>query len=117
MQREKARRIFPGSRAARLGEGVISGLSGFGLCRIFAGLGENAMIARKCLTVFLYRKTKYPIYIYMAVWYYVFGEDWELSVYFRQNQGFIPGNNGIIYHFQLFLVFKQLPYEQKRPRV
>ena len=51
--------------------------------RIFATLGKNAMIARGCVTVFLYRKNKSPIYIYTAMCYYVFGEDWELSGYFR----------------------------------
>ena len=48
------------------------------LCRIFAGIGENALIRQGLLTVFLYRKTKSPIYIYTGLCYYVCGEDWEL---------------------------------------
>ena len=71
-------------------------------------LGQSAMFFWNKDTVFLYRKRENPIYIYIPLCYYVFGEDWELSWIFPQKAGFFRQFSVIIYHFQLFLVFNQL---------
>ena len=42
-------------------------------------LSQNAFFFWNKDTVFLYRKRENPIYIYIPLCYYVFGEDWELS--------------------------------------
>ena len=56
-----------------------------GQIRIVTGqcpVGQIALFYIKNDTVFLYRKNKSGIYIYRALCYYVFGEDWELLLYF-----------------------------------
>ena len=46
-------------------------------------LGKMSGIGSVRLQYFYIEKPKSPIYIYMVLCYYVFGEDWELSGYFR----------------------------------
>jgi len=53
----------------------------------------------------------------MALCYYVFGEDWELSMYMRQKSGFSIVYTVVIYHFQLFLVFNRLLEIQSGGRI